>query len=182
MPAICLMIFAMDPILSYVSRAAPYTRLASRPRAHPSQRPVPSSTVPPRPSNTRPCVLTSSSSLAPMRPSSTVPARPIAVPAQAKSQSGKSSATHGSLCAIKGYRVSGGIRAAVAQGTVASAKKILWDSLLRKTMANTKERIDALEAQIRDMIKSDPDAPGILKQFSLRLDALEVNLEATDNA
>ncbi|KAK3025408.1 hypothetical protein RJ639_044663 [Escallonia herrerae] len=49
-------------------------------------------------------------------------------------------------------------------------------------MANTKERIDALEAQIRDMIKSDPDAPGILKQFSIRLDALEVNLEATDNA
>ncbi|KAK3009462.1 hypothetical protein RJ639_014219 [Escallonia herrerae] len=44
------------------------------------------------------------------------------------------------------------------------------------------ERIDALEAQIRDMIKSDPDSPGILKQFSLRLDALEVNLEATDNA
>ncbi|KAK3003757.1 hypothetical protein RJ639_018386 [Escallonia herrerae] len=32
------------------------------------------------------------------------------------------------------------------------------------------------------MIKSDPDAPDILKQFSLRLDALEVNLEATDNA
>ncbi|KAK2996107.1 hypothetical protein RJ639_029454 [Escallonia herrerae] len=74
-----------------------------------------------------------------------------------------------------------GIRAAVAQGTVASAKKILWDSLLRKTMANTKERIDALEAQIHDMFKSDQDAPGILKQFSLRLDALEVNLEATDN-
>ncbi|KAK3038179.1 hypothetical protein RJ639_029633 [Escallonia herrerae] len=49
-------------------------------------------------------------------------------------------------------------------------------------MANTKERIDALEAQIRDMIKSDPDALDILKQFSLRLDALEVNLEATDNA
>ncbi|KAK3019066.1 hypothetical protein RJ639_004353 [Escallonia herrerae] len=49
-------------------------------------------------------------------------------------------------------------------------------------MANSNERIDALEAQIRDMIKSDPDAPGILKQFSLRLDALEVNLEATDNA
>ncbi|KAK2996660.1 hypothetical protein RJ639_026381 [Escallonia herrerae] len=48
-------------------------------------------------------------------------------------------------------------------------------------MANTKERIDALEAQIHDMIKSDQDAPGILKQFSLRLDALEVNLEATDN-
>ncbi|KAK3018196.1 hypothetical protein RJ639_002889 [Escallonia herrerae] len=96
--------------------------------------------------------------------------------------SGKLSATHGFLCAIKGHRVSGGIRAAVAQGTVASAKKILWDSLLRKTMANTKERIDALEAQIRDMIKSDPDAPGILKQFSLRLDALEGNLEATDNA
>ncbi|KAK3031127.1 hypothetical protein RJ639_035125 [Escallonia herrerae] len=84
-------------------------------------------------------------------------------------------------CAIKGHRVSGGIRAAVAQGTVASAKKILWDSLLRKTMANTKERIDALEAQIHDMFKSDQDAPGILKQFSLRLDALEVNLEATDN-
>ncbi|KAK3026149.1 hypothetical protein RJ639_042592 [Escallonia herrerae] len=96
--------------------------------------------------------------------------------------SGKSSATHGFLCAIKGHRVSGGIRVAVAQGTVASAKKILWDSLLRKIMANTKERIDALEAQIRDMIKSDPDAPGILKQFSLRLDALEVNLETTDNA
>ncbi|KAK2998230.1 hypothetical protein RJ639_022604 [Escallonia herrerae] len=40
-------------------------------------------------------------------------------------------------------------------------------------MANTKERIDALEAQIHDMFKSDQDAPGILKQFSLRLDALE---------
>ncbi|KAK2997588.1 hypothetical protein RJ639_025186 [Escallonia herrerae] len=64
---------------------------------------------------------------------------------------------------------------------MASAKKILWDSLLSKTMANTKERIDALEAQIHDMFKSDQDAPGILKQFSLRLDALEVNLEATDN-
>ncbi|KAK3000740.1 hypothetical protein RJ639_022524 [Escallonia herrerae] len=36
-------------------------------------------------------------------------------------------------------------------------------------------------AQIHDMFKSDQDAPGILKQFSLRLDALEVNLEATDN-
>ncbi|KAK3036586.1 hypothetical protein RJ639_031203 [Escallonia herrerae] len=96
--------------------------------------------------------------------------------------SGKSSATQVFLCAIKGHRVSGGIRAAVAQGTVASAKKILWDSLLRKTMANTKERIDALEAQIQGMFKSDQDAPGILKQFSLRLDALEVNLEATDNA
>ncbi|KAK3038786.1 hypothetical protein RJ639_027373 [Escallonia herrerae] len=72
-------------------------------------------------------------------------------------------------------------QSAVAQGTVASAKKILWDSLLSKTMANTKERIDALEAQIHDMFKSDQDAPGILKQFSLRLDALEVNLEATDN-
>ncbi|KAK3009125.1 hypothetical protein RJ639_014921 [Escallonia herrerae] len=48
-------------------------------------------------------------------------------------------------------------------------------------MANTKEKIDALEAQIHDMFKSDQDAPGILKQFSLRLDALEVNLEATDN-
>ncbi|KAK3018914.1 hypothetical protein RJ639_005119 [Escallonia herrerae] len=96
--------------------------------------------------------------------------------------SGKSSATHDFLCAIKGHRVSGGIRAAVAQGTVASAKKILWDSLLRKTMANTKERIDALEAQIQGMFKSDQDAPGILKQFSLCLDALEVNLEATDNA
>ncbi|KAK3000522.1 hypothetical protein RJ639_020946 [Escallonia herrerae] len=48
-------------------------------------------------------------------------------------------------------------------------------------MANTKERIDALEAHIHDMFKSDQDAPGILKQFSLRLDALEVNLEATDN-
>ncbi|KAK3012642.1 hypothetical protein RJ639_008598 [Escallonia herrerae] len=48
-------------------------------------------------------------------------------------------------------------------------------------MANTKERIDALEAQIHDLFKSDQDAPGILKQFSLRLDALEVNLEATDN-
>ncbi|KAK3011070.1 hypothetical protein RJ639_010745 [Escallonia herrerae] len=95
--------------------------------------------------------------------------------------SGKSNATHSFLCAIKGHGVLGGIRAAVAQGTVASAKKILWDSLLRKTMANTKERIDALEAQIRDMIKSGPDALGILKQFSLRLDALEVNLEATDN-
>ncbi|KAK3031129.1 hypothetical protein RJ639_035127 [Escallonia herrerae] len=49
-------------------------------------------------------------------------------------------------------------------------------------MANSNKRIDALEAQIRDMFKSDQDAPGILKQFSLRLDALEVNLEATDNA
>ncbi|KAK3043051.1 hypothetical protein RJ639_002619 [Escallonia herrerae] len=95
---------------------------------------------------------------------------------------GKSSATHGFLCAIKGHRVSGGIRAAVAQGTVASTKKILYDSLLRKTMANTKERINALEAQIQGMFKSDQDAPGIWKQFSLRLDALEVNLEATDKA
>ncbi|KAK2995467.1 hypothetical protein RJ640_009992 [Escallonia rubra] len=94
----------------------------------------------------------------------------------------KSSATHGFLCAIKGHRVSGGIRAAVAQGTVASAKRIVWDSLLRKTMANTKERIDALEAQIQSMFKCDQDAPGILKQFSFHLDALEVNLEATDNA
>ncbi|KAK2978887.1 hypothetical protein RJ640_030936 [Escallonia rubra] len=49
-------------------------------------------------------------------------------------------------------------------------------------MANTKERIDALEAQIQSMFKGDEDAPGILKQFSIRLDALEVNLEATDNA
>ncbi|KAK3020471.1 hypothetical protein RJ639_047125 [Escallonia herrerae] len=49
-------------------------------------------------------------------------------------------------------------------------------------MANSNERIDALEAQIWDMFKSDQDAPGILKQFSLRLDSLEVNLEATDNA
>ncbi|KAK2977449.1 hypothetical protein RJ640_028610 [Escallonia rubra] len=49
-------------------------------------------------------------------------------------------------------------------------------------MANSNERIDALETQIRDMFKSDPDAPGILKQFSLLLGALEVNLEATDNA
>ncbi|KAK3043214.1 hypothetical protein RJ639_001647 [Escallonia herrerae] len=48
-------------------------------------------------------------------------------------------------------------------------------------MANSNERINALEAQIRDMLKSDQDAPGILKQFSLRFDALEVNLEATDN-
>ncbi|KAK2973543.1 hypothetical protein RJ640_010598 [Escallonia rubra] len=40
-------------------------------------------------------------------------------------------------------------------------------------MANSKERIDALEAQMRDMFKSDHDAPGILKQFSLRLDVLE---------
>ncbi|KAK3027757.1 hypothetical protein RJ639_042249 [Escallonia herrerae] len=48
-------------------------------------------------------------------------------------------------------------------------------------MANSKERIDALEAQIWDMFKSEHDALGILKQFSLRLDALEVNLEATDN-
>ncbi|KAK3023716.1 hypothetical protein RJ639_042726 [Escallonia herrerae] len=35
--------------------------------------------------------------------------------------------------------------------------------------------------QIWDMFKSDHDAPGILKQFSLRLDALKMNLEATDN-
>ncbi|KAK2985560.1 hypothetical protein RJ640_015196 [Escallonia rubra] len=49
-------------------------------------------------------------------------------------------------------------------------------------MANTKERIDALEAQTQSMFKGDEDAPGILKQFSIRLDALEVNLEATDNA
>ncbi|KAK2980750.1 hypothetical protein RJ640_015669 [Escallonia rubra] len=96
--------------------------------------------------------------------------------------SGKSSGTHGFLYAIKGHRVSGGIRAAVAQETVASAKKILWDSLLRKTMANSKERIDALEAQIQDMFKSDHHAPGILKQFSPRLDASEENLEATDHA
>ncbi|KAK2994173.1 hypothetical protein RJ640_018158 [Escallonia rubra] len=49
-------------------------------------------------------------------------------------------------------------------------------------MANTKERIDALEAQVQRIVKCDEDAPGILKQISLRLDALEVNVEATDNA
>ncbi|KAK2987926.1 hypothetical protein RJ640_003404 [Escallonia rubra] len=49
-------------------------------------------------------------------------------------------------------------------------------------MANSKERIDALEAQMTDMCKSDHHAPGILKQFSFCLDALEENLEATDNA
>ncbi|KAK3042696.1 hypothetical protein RJ639_000754 [Escallonia herrerae] len=48
--------------------------------------PGPSSSAPPCPSNRRPCALTSSSSLAPMLPSSTAPARPIAVPAHAKSQ------------------------------------------------------------------------------------------------
>ncbi|KAK3043775.1 hypothetical protein RJ639_001971 [Escallonia herrerae] len=47
-------------------------------------------------------------------------------------------------------------------------------------MANTKERIDALEAQIHSMFKSDQDDPG-KKQFSLCLDSLEVNLEATNN-
>ncbi|KAK2971008.1 hypothetical protein RJ640_023440 [Escallonia rubra] len=49
-------------------------------------------------------------------------------------------------------------------------------------MANTKERLDALEAQVQRIVKCDEDAPGILKQISLRLDALEVNVEATDNA
>ncbi|KAK2976717.1 hypothetical protein RJ640_013973 [Escallonia rubra] len=49
-------------------------------------------------------------------------------------------------------------------------------------MANSKERINALEAQMADMFKSDHHAPGILKKFSLRLDALEENLEGTDNA
>ncbi|KAK2968823.1 hypothetical protein RJ640_028216 [Escallonia rubra] len=49
-------------------------------------------------------------------------------------------------------------------------------------MANTKERIDALEAHVQRIVKCDEDAPGILKQISLRLDALEVNVEATDNA
>ncbi|KAK3010781.1 hypothetical protein RJ639_012001 [Escallonia herrerae] len=132
----------------WVSRAAPCTRLALRPRAHPAQRP-----------------------------------RALPAGAHAPSQVHQRQVEcHTRFpCAIKGHRVSGGIRAAVVQETVASAKKILWDSLWRKTMANTKERIDALEAQIHDMIKSDQDAPGILKQFSLRLDALEVNLEATDN-
>ncbi|KAK2981404.1 hypothetical protein RJ640_028929 [Escallonia rubra] len=42
--------------------------------------------------------------------------------------------------------------------------------------------MDALEARIKSMLKCDEDAPGILKQISLRLDALEVNVEATDNA
>ncbi|KAK2979457.1 hypothetical protein RJ640_015086 [Escallonia rubra] len=70
----------------------------------------------------------------------------------------------------------------LSQKTVASAKRIVWDSLLRKTMANTKERIDALEAQVQRIVQCDEDAPGILKQISLRLDALEVNVEATDNA
>ncbi|KAK3038006.1 hypothetical protein RJ639_029957 [Escallonia herrerae] len=117
-----------------------------------------------------------------MHPSNTCPcALIIRIGWRTLLASSKSSATHGFLCAIKGHHVSGGIRAAVAQGTVASTKKILWDSLLRKTMANTKERIDALEAQIQGMFKSDENAPGILKQFSLRLNALEVNLEATDN-
>ncbi|KAK2995803.1 hypothetical protein RJ640_026570 [Escallonia rubra] len=46
----------------------------------------PSCTAPARPSCPRPCVLASSSSLAPMRLSSTVPARPTIVPAHVKSQ------------------------------------------------------------------------------------------------
>ncbi|KAK3041255.1 hypothetical protein RJ639_001538 [Escallonia herrerae] len=49
-------------------------------------------------------------------------------------------------------------------------------------MANSKERIDALEVLIADMLRSNHHAPGILKEFSLRLDALEEDLEATDNA
>ncbi|KAK3017209.1 hypothetical protein RJ639_007764 [Escallonia herrerae] len=48
--------------------------------------PRPSSTAPPRLSSTHPSALASSSSLASMHPSSTAPARPIAVPAHAKSQ------------------------------------------------------------------------------------------------
>ncbi|KAK3001371.1 hypothetical protein RJ639_022153 [Escallonia herrerae] len=135
-------------VQGWVSRAAPCTRLALRPRAHPAQRPR---------------------------------ALPTGAHAPTQVHQRQVECHTRFPCAIKGHRVSGGIRAAVVQETVASAKKILWDSLLRKTMANTKERIDALEAQIHDMFKSDQDAPGILKQFSLRLDALEVNLEATDN-
>ncbi|KAK3014019.1 hypothetical protein RJ639_008652 [Escallonia herrerae] len=60
-----------------------------------------------------------------------------------------------------------------------STRPFIW--FVEKNYGQHEERIDALEAQIHDMIKSDQDAPGILKQFSLRLDALEVNLEATDN-
>ncbi|KAK2992372.1 hypothetical protein RJ640_018291 [Escallonia rubra] len=44
-------------------------------------------------------------------------------------------------------------------------------------MANSNERIDALEAQMPDMFRSDHHPPGSLKQFSLHL-----NLEGTDNA
>ncbi|KAK3042992.1 hypothetical protein RJ639_000969 [Escallonia herrerae] len=44
-------------------------------------------------------------------------------------------------------------------------------------MANSNARIDASEAQIHNMFKSDPDTPGILKQFSLRLDVLEDRVE-----
>ncbi|KAK3007091.1 hypothetical protein RJ639_016142 [Escallonia herrerae] len=49
-------------------------------------------------------------------------------------------------------------------------------------MASSKERIDALEAQMGNMFKNDHYAPSILKQFPLRLDVLEENLEGTDNA
>ncbi|KAK3014548.1 hypothetical protein RJ639_008372 [Escallonia herrerae] len=54
----------------------------------------PPSTAPPRPSNRRPCALTSSSSLAPMRPSSTAPAHPIAVPAHVKNDSKREPSAH----------------------------------------------------------------------------------------
>ncbi|KAK2966313.1 hypothetical protein RJ640_018124 [Escallonia rubra] len=153
--------FKMTVMRDRVSRAAPFTHLAPRPRAHPAQRPR----------------------AHPARAHASLQVLQIVeICWRTLLARGKSSATYGFLYAIKGHRVSGGIRAAVAQKTVASVKRIVWDSLLRKTMANTKERIDALEAQIQSMFKCDQDAPGILKQFSLSLDALEVNLEATDNA
>ncbi|KAK3034552.1 hypothetical protein RJ639_033798 [Escallonia herrerae] len=172
-----------------VSRAAPCTRLAQRPRAHPAQRPRALPTGAHAPSQvhqvSRPCARQAQRPRAQLQCPRTSKANNEDLKIQdwlADSSCERQVECHTrSPCAIKGHRVSGGIRAAVVQGTVASAKKILWDSLLRKTMANTKERIDALEAQIHDMFKSDQDAPGILKQFSLRLDALEVNLEATDN-
>ncbi|KAK3007425.1 hypothetical protein RJ639_015198 [Escallonia herrerae] len=83
----------------------------STPPSHKSSTtaPLPSSSMPPCPSNRCPCALTSSSSIVPMRPSSTAPARPTAIVGigwRTLLASGKSSATHGFLCAIKGHRVS----------------------------------------------------------------------------
>ncbi|KAK3032777.1 hypothetical protein RJ639_035722 [Escallonia herrerae] len=67
------------------------------------------------------------------------------------------------------------------------------DTMVRKTEFEVVQEVTAEATQgfvlrhnkglmIQGMFKSDQDASGILKQFSIHLDALEVNLKATDNA
>ncbi|KAK3035650.1 hypothetical protein RJ639_033178 [Escallonia herrerae] len=63
--------------------------------------------------------------------------------------------------------------------------KVSWAApctrLAQRPRAHPAQRPRALPTGAHAPSQVPQDAPGILKQFSLRLDALEVNLEATDN-